>query len=121
MLKEKALSISIIILSISIIISSFIIYKVMEINGNLIGTGIYNMSTQLDQSINDVNYYNNESSKDNMDIYTASSYLGITVSDLEKIIHTEGIGFPYVKVESNFIINKTALDKWLETAIIEIK
>lgn len=121
MLKEKILSISIFCLSISIIISSVIIAKGITDNGNYIGSGMYNMSNQLAKSINDVVYYNNENSQDNMNIDTAASYLGLTVNDLVKVIHTEGIGFPYVKVGSNFIINKSALDKWLETARIEIK
>jgi excisionase family DNA binding protein len=121
MLKEKILSISIFCLSISIIISSAIIAKGMEDSGNYIGSGMYNMSGQLAESIHNAVYDINENSQDNMNIDTAASYLGLTVNDLVKVIHTEGIGFPYVKVGSNFIINKNALDKWLETARIEIK
>jgi excisionase family DNA binding protein len=121
MSKEKILSISIFCLSISIIISSIIIAKGFEREGDYIGTGIYNSSSQLAQSINDTVYYNKIVTKDNMDIESAASYLGVNVGDLIKIIHTEGIEFPYINVGNNYIINKNALDKWLETARIEIK
>ena len=121
MLKEKMLSISIFCLSISIIISSVVIAKGLEKNGNYIGSGMYNMSSQLSESIHNANYQNIQNEKAIMNLDSAATYLGLSVNDLVEVIHTEGIGFPYVKVGSDFIINKNALDKWLETARIEIK
>lgn len=56
-----------------------------------------------------------------MDLYLAATYLGIDTNDLMKIILTEEVEFPYVKVGNSYIINKKALDKWLETARFEIK
>ncbi|WMJ77290.1 MULTISPECIES: helix-turn-helix domain-containing protein [unclassified Sedimentibacter] len=119
MLKEKTFLIAVICLSISIIISSFIIYKGMELNGIYVSNGMHDISQKL-ESVNDAAYYN-KSNNDIMDINTAAEYLGLDTNDLLKVINAKGIDFPYVKVGSNFIINKIALDKWMENARIEIQ
>ncbi|MDD2495880.1 MAG: helix-turn-helix domain-containing protein [Tissierellia bacterium] len=106
MLKNNILTISIFCLSISIIIGSVIIAKSLNNNQN---------------NNSEVDSRNTAIFSENMDINSAAAYLGISSSDLQKIINTEGIQFPYLKVGSDFIINKYALDKWLENARIEIK
>ncbi len=121
MLKEKTLSFAIICLSVSIVISSLIIYKGMDRYGNYVSTGMYNMSNNLTQSMYDLSRYVFEDNDNIMDIHSTARYLGLDVNDLIKVIHTEGVEFPYVKVGGRFIINRIALDKWLETARIEIK
>jgi len=79
------------------------------------------MSTNLTQSIYDTSHYIIEENDNIMDIDAAARYLGLDVYDLVKVIHAEGVEFPYVKVGGRFIINRASLDKWLETARIEIK
>lgn len=36
-------------------------------------------------------------------------------------IHKKNSSILYIKIDNNYIFNKGALDKWLETAKVEIK
>jgi len=123
MLKDKALPFSIICLSISIIISAIIIANGMRSNGDYVGTGLSDMSQGLSNIVN--NMYNNNANvvytRNTYDLSTASSYLGIEESKLLDIVNEKDSGIPYIKIGNDYIFSKSALDKWLETARVEIK
>lgn len=122
MLKEKMLSISIFCLSISIIISCSILAKGIKDNGEYVGTGIVNIGSVLSNASNNltVHYQDKAMSRDNYNLDDAAAYLGITRDKLVKLVDNKDSGIPYVKIENNYIFNKKALEKWLETARIEI-
>jgi excisionase family DNA binding protein len=122
MLKGKMLSISIFCLAISIIISCFILTKGIKDNGEYVGAGIGNIGSVLSNASNNLTvYYQDKAmSRDNYNLDDAAAYLGIARDKLVKIVDNKDYGIPYVKIESNYIFNKKALEKWLETARIEI-
>lgn len=127
MLKEKLLPISIFCLSISIIISGSIIAKGMKYNGESVNNGLYHISSGLN-NINDAvfnnsnnNSINNEDVRKNYNLYEAAEYLGVLESRLKDIVAIEESGIPYIKAGKDYIFNKNALDKWLETARVEVK
>lgn len=120
MLKEKALSFSIFCLSISIVISAIIIANGMKANGNYVNNGLYTISKEMNNNIS--NYNNNEVYKRNTyDLPTAARYLGIPESKLIELVNTKDFGIPYIKIGNDYVFSKNALDKWLETARVEIK
>ena len=85
------------------------------ISGGLgnIGAGLNSISNNLYQGIPDENY--------NYSLEEASLYLKIPENKLIEIVDDGGIGIPYIKIGNEYIFNRNALDKWLETAIVEIK
>lgn len=120
MFKEKTLSGAIVFLGISIIISSIIIANGMKNNGisvsaglSNIGQGIYNISNVENSKI--IN-----ETKDTYNLNTASQYLGITDWKLKELIDNKDSGIPFIKIGEDYIFSKNALDKWMETARIEI-
>ncbi|WP_300380303.1 hypothetical protein [Clostridium sp.] len=129
MLKERLLPISIFCLSISIIISASIIAKGMRQNGEYVNNGLYGISNGLNNISNKVNNNNNSNSTPtnnngySNNIYNLSdvaSYIGISEIRLKEIIDLKESGIPYIKTGTSYTFNKNALDKWLETAIVEI-
>lgn len=129
MLKEKLLPISIFCLSISIIISASIISKGMRNNGESVNSGLYGISNGLN-NINNTAINNSNSTATNNNngysnnIYSLSdvaSYIGISEIRLKEIIAIKEYGMPYIKTGNSYIFNKNALDKWLETARVEIE
>lgn len=123
MLKEKALSISILVLSLAIIISAIIIGNGMRSIGDYVSTGLSNMSQGLSNIGNNI-YENNDSvvfRRNTYDLPTASAYLGISENKLIELIRANDSAIPYIKIGSDYIFSKGALDKWLETARVEIK
>lgn len=60
--------------------------------------------------------------KNTFDLTTAARYLGISEGSLLNLVSDEESGIPYIKISNSaYVFGKTALDKWLETARIEIK
>jgi excisionase family DNA binding protein len=123
MLKEKMLPISIFCLAISIIISASILTKGMKNNGEYVGTGLGVIGHGLNNISSNLNPYNNNQGipKDNYSSAEAAIYLRISENKLMQLVSNKGSGIPYVKIGSDYIFNKNALDKWLETAKIEVQ
>ena len=123
MLKEKMLPISIFCLAVSIIISASMITKGMKNNGEYVGTGLRNIGSGLDNIGNSLDPHNINQGipKDNYSLNEASAYLRITEIKLIQLVGNKGSGIPYVKIGSDYIFNRNALDKWLETAKIEVE
>lgn len=123
MLKEKMLPISIFCLAISIIISASILTKGMKNNGEYVSTGLGDIGHGLNNISNNLNPYNNNQGipKDNYSLPEAAIYLRISENKLMQLVNNKGSGIPYVKIGSDYIFNRNALDKWLETAKIEIQ
>lgn len=123
MLKEKMLSISILCLAISIIISASIVTKGMKNNGEYVRSGLGDIGSGLNSISSDINPNNKNQGipKDNYSLDDASTYLGIAENKLIKLVDDKGSGIPYIKIGSDYIFNRNALDKWLETAKIEMQ
>jgi excisionase family DNA binding protein len=122
MLKEKMLPVSILCLSISIIISASVISKGMQKSGQHVGAGLTYISSGLNNIASSANNNNSIQSGDNtFDLLTAANYLGISQGKLIELTKATISGPPYVKVGDQYIFNKIALDKWLETVRLEIK
>lgn len=130
MLKEKLLPISIFCLSISIIISASIIAKGMRNNGEYVSNGLYPIANGINNLNNTVNNnsVNNSTANNNngydKNVYSltdAAQYIGISEIRLKEIIDLKESGIPYIKTGKSYTFNKNALDKWLETARVEIE
>lgn len=129
MLKEKLLPISIFCLAISIIISASMVAKGVKSNGEYVGTGLGNIGSGLNNISSNFNYNNNNNvnnnnqgiPKDNYSLDEAAIYLRIPQNKLEELVGNKGSGIPYVKIGGDYIFNRNALDKWLETAKIEVQ
>lgn len=123
MLKENAMAVSIFCLAISIIVSAVIIGNGIKMNGDYIGTGLNNLSDKVTYIGNNQNP-NTESTvfvRNTYNLTTAAAYLGISDSRMVDIINSKESGIPYVKIGSDYLFSKGALDKWLETVRVEIK
>lgn len=122
MLKEKLLPISIICLSISIILAAITVSNGMKNCGLYVGNGLSDIKQGLDSNGNlDKNTSSVVFVRSTYDLPTASDYLGIKEDELISIIDKKDSGIPYIKIDNKYIFNKGALDKWLETAKVEIK
>jgi excisionase family DNA binding protein len=123
MLKEKMLPVSIFCLAISIIISASIVTKGMKNNGQYVRTGLGDIGSGLNSISSSLNPYNINQGiqKDNYSLSEASIYLRISENKLIQLVNNKGSRIPYVKVGSDYIFNRNALDKWLETAKIEVQ
>jgi len=124
MFKNMALSVSVFCLSISLIISALIIADGMKSNGAYVGSGLSNAAQGLDDIGSTLNYnYSNHSADESIyNLRTASSYLGISKESLIYLMNAENSRLPYIKISSSaYVFSKSALDKWLETARVEIK
>jgi excisionase family DNA binding protein len=123
MLKEKMLPISIFCLAISIVISASILTKGMKNNGEFIRTGLGDIGYGINNMSNNLNPNNNNQGipKDNYNLFEGAIYLRISENKLMQLVNNKGAGIPYVKIGSDYIFNRNALDKWLETAKIEVQ
>lgn len=123
MFKENALAVSIFCLSIAIIISAVIVGNGIRNNGDYVSTGLSNLSNGVTNLGNNANT-NTESlvyTRSTYDFPTASAYLGISESQLTSLISSKDSRIPYIKIGGTYLFSKHALDKWLETARVEIK
>lgn len=121
MLKEKILPISIFCLSISIIISASIISKEMNKNGQYVRSGLGDIGSGLngiDDAINQSSI--REVYQKNYNLLEISKYLGMSEDTLKELVANKNSGIPYLKIEGNYVFNKNAIDKWLETARVEM-
>ena len=131
MMNEKTLATSIFCLAISIIISAVIIANGMKSNGELVSSGLANASGSLGSNINNgLNFFgsgtkNNDvttpTKANTFDLSAAAEYLGIAEITLKELVSTKSSGIPYIKNGTFYTFSKNALDKWLETARVEIK
>lgn len=122
MQNEKALSVSIYFLAICIIISAVIISNGLKSNGNYVNGGLSGVSNGLSNIGSSMNNDNSAVyNRSTFDLPAAAAYLGISVSKLIDILNSKDSGIPYIKSGSDYIFSKGALDKWLETARVEIK
>jgi hypothetical protein len=125
MFKEKGLSISIFCLSISIIVSSVIIADGMINNGSSIGASMSNMGqglSNMSDSLHNTNDQSNLTSESHIyDLEKAATYLELSTDELTTIINKKESGIPYIKINDDYFFSKDALDKWLETARVEIQ
>jgi excisionase family DNA binding protein len=123
MLKEKMLPISIFCLAISIIISASIVTKGIKNNGEYVRAGLGYIGSGLNDISSNVNPNKNNEGipKDNYSLDEAAIYLRISENKLIELVSSKGYGIPYVKIGSDYIFNRNALDKWLETAKIEMQ
>lgn len=130
MLKEKMISISLICFSVSMIISAIIISSGMKSNGESLSNSVQNMSTSLSNSISQIaNSISKSNSQDEhsvvtkrqtYDLATAAAYLGINQSQLVAIIEDRSSAIPYIKLNNEYVFYKDALDKWMETARVDL-
>lgn len=123
MLKEKMLPGSILCLAISIIISASIVAKGMKSNGDYVRTGLRDIGSGLNNISSNLNPYSNNQGipKDNYSLNEASIYLRISEYKLIDLVVNKGSGIPFVRIGTDYIFNRNALDKWLETAKIEMQ
>jgi excisionase family DNA binding protein len=124
MLKDKMRLVAIICLSISIIVSANIISDGMKNCGGNISSGFFSVSGGLNSiasTISNSNRNNEVVERNTFSLETASNYLGVTEDTLIKIIKSKTSGIPYIKMGDFYILNKEALNKWLETARVEVK
>ena len=123
MLKERILTISIFCLAVSIIISANIIANGMKTNGDYVSTGLSNMSQGLNSIARTTYNINDQTSvamkRHTYNLNTAAGYLGITEGQLKSITDNKDSNIPHVKIGTEYIFSKSALDKWLETVRIE--
>lgn len=113
MSKDKLLPISIFCLAISIVIGTSLISKGMETKGRFIGDGISNGLYSISNNMNQ-NNINNIEEKNNLNLYDAAAYLGISEETLMQIMNKEETKIPYIKFGNDYIFSKSALDKWIE-------
>ncbi len=123
MIKENALAVSIICLAVSIVVSAVIIGNGIKLNGSYNREGLYNLSEKVTYigSNNNANTGSTVYERNTYNLATAAGYLGISESSLVDIINSKDAGIPYVKIGNDYLFNKGALDKWLETVRVEIK
>lgn len=124
MLKDKIRLLAIICVSISIIVSARIIADGMKNCGGNISSGFFSVSGGLNSiasTINNSNRNNEVVERNTFSLETAANYLGVTEDSLIKIIKDKQAGIPYIKMGEYYILNKDALNKWLETARVEVK
>lgn len=135
MLQNKMLSFSILCLAVSILFSSLILASCIKSNGEYVSSGLSSISGSINNNarcishigsslseINDSISHSNISERSSFGLWSAASYLGIDREDLLKIINNPDSGIPYIKKKNDiYIFSKSALDKWLETARIEIE
>jgi excisionase family DNA binding protein len=122
--KNKFLSFSILCLSISIVVSAFIIANAMKNTGDNISGGLASISGGINNIAGTVNNTNNRNltySRNTLTLSTAATYLGINELRLKEIIENKDSGIPYIKLGESYILSKDALDKWMETARFESK
>lgn len=121
MLKEKILPISIFCLALSMIISASIIAKGMNKNGQYVSGGLSSIGSGLNDINNTINQFNiRENHRNNYNLFEASVYLGISERRLTDLVNNKNSGIPYLKIEGYYVFSKSALDKWLETARVEM-
>lgn len=138
MLQNKMLSFSILCLAGSLVISSLIMANCIKSNGEYVSRSLDNISGsinytadnignmgsnlhQLNETIGNISN-SNTTERSTFGLWSAASYLGIKHEELMKIINTPDSGIPYIKKENDiYIFHKGALDKWLETARIELE
>lgn len=123
MLKENLLPISILCLAISIIISASMLAKGMKTNGDYVSTGLRGIGSGLSNIGSNLNPTNNNQGipKDNYSLDEASIYLRIPDYKLIELVSDKGSGIPYVRIGTDYIFSRNALDKWLETAKVEMQ
>jgi len=122
MLKEKILTIAILCLSISIVISSLFIAKEIRNNGQYVNSSLSIMSGGLNKISNSLGYMNNSvNGNSSYSSAEAAQYLGITRERLYEIANAKDFKMLYIKIGVDYYFSKNALDKWLETARVEIK
>ncbi len=114
MSKDKLLPISIFALAFSLIIAASIISNGIETNGRYISDGIFQGTNNINTTIRDIEFNDEENNKNIFNEMEASVYLGISEERLMQIMNNEESKIPYVKVGGDFIFSKNALDKWIE-------
>jgi hypothetical protein len=118
MLKDKILSVSIFCLSASIIAGSIIVASSIRDSGNSVNGGLNSVSQVMNNGLpQSGSVYNSNI----LDFQSAAAYMGITEAQLQIFVNDTGLGMPFIKVDGNYIFNKNALDKWMETARIKIE
>jgi|SRR5690554_991799 excisionase family DNA binding protein len=123
MVKEGKLSIAILCLSVSLIVSAVIISNGMKANGEYVRVGLGSVSQGNEIYVHMQDGENTASTVHKRNTYefgTAASYLGISDESLTNLINSEQSGIPYIKIGSSYTFSKAALDKWLETARVQI-
>lgn len=119
MSKDKLLPISIFCLAISIVIGTSSISKGIENKGRFIADGISNGLYDISNTINQ-NNINKQEEKNNLNLYDAAEYLGISQDVLMQIMNKEETKIPYIKFGNDYIFSKSALDKWVEESRFKI-
>ena len=121
MQKYKFLSFSILCLSISIVVSAFIIGNAMKNTGYTISGSISGGINNIAGTVNNMNNSNLTYSRNTVTLSRAATYLGISELRLKEIVENKDSGIPYIKLGESYIFSKDALDKWMETARFETK
>ena len=123
MIKVNAFSLSIFCLSIALIISAVIVANGIKENGyhteiglSKLPSGLTDLGSNTSANTESVVYVRNT-----YNLPAASAYLGISESQLMSLIDSKDSGIPYIKIGNEYLFSKHALDKWLETARVEIK
>ncbi|GFP76689.1 hypothetical protein [Clostridium fungisolvens] len=130
-IKGNAMPIAIVILGICLVFSVNSLKKSItdvasssEFNGRSIANGMYAIAQSNSNISNVMNNQNNNlimNGKTMLDFVDTYRYLNISEDDLNKLVANSDTKIPYLKVNGKYIFNKNALDKWLETARVEVK
>ncbi|GAA0343041.1 hypothetical protein GCM10008967_36900 [Bacillus carboniphilus] len=111
-------NIGVIVLGISMIISSFFIASAIDriyipdfdFSGNAIAGAIYSLNDQEQPSDQNKIDYRGTSYFYQSDL---AEYLGMEYSDLKELLEKEEFDIPYIKINTQYIFYKDAVDQWL--------
>ncbi|GFZ30451.1 hypothetical protein CSC2_09770 [Clostridium zeae] len=134
-IKGNAMPIAIVLLAISLFFSASILEKSMkqlansyELNGQSSANGMYAIAQSNSNIGNVMNNQNNNNltinstnNKTMLDFVDTYRYLNMSEDDLNKLVASPDAKIPFLKVNGKYIFYKNALDKWLETARVEVK
>ncbi|GKU24011.1 helix-turn-helix domain-containing protein [Clostridium folliculivorans] len=134
-IKGNAMPIAILILGLCLVFSANSLGKAMikvadsyELNGQAGANGMYAIAQSNSYMGNAINNQSNNNLTSNstnnktmLDFVDTYRYLNISEDDLNKIVASPDTKIPYIKISGKYVFNKKALDKWLETARVEVK
>lgn len=134
-IKGNAMPIAIVILAICLVFSANSLEKAMrkvadssEVNGQATLNGMYAIAQSTSSIGSVMNNQNNNNiimnpmgNKVMLDFVDTYRYLNISEDDLNKLVANPDTKIPYIKINGKYVFNKNALDKWLETARVEVK
>lgn len=127
--QGKNLSIALICLAAAVVIASIIVGSALRNAGENIGAGVSSLLSGLftladssrSESGNGVTAQQGSGEgKATLDLKETAVYLSIPQQRVLDLVAAKESGIPYLKLGDTYVFSKRALDKWLETARVEI-